>query len=81
MYHLRTRMLLHEVAKNNNLTKKQVEEIVETMFEAIRSFQSDAETRETQFFPIIRVPGFCVFYPSKKYLKSWNERISKNESD
>lgn len=81
MYHLRTRMLLHEVAKNNKITKKEAEEIVETMFEAIKHFQERPENRENMRFPIIRVPGFCIFYPSKKYLDSWNKRVNKEKDE
>lgn len=77
MYHLRTIMLIHEVAKNNGVTKEEAENIVSTMFEAIRHFQSRPENRENEHFPIIRVPGFAKFYPAKRYL----ERLKKKEEN
>jgi nucleoid DNA-binding protein len=79
MYHLRTVMLIHEVAKNNGITKEEAENIITTMFEAIRYFQSRAENRETEHFPIIRVPGFAKFYPAKRYLENLKKK-EENES-
>jgi hypothetical protein len=81
MYHLKTKRLIRELAKEHNVTIAQAEDVVTTMFEATRYFMTRPEYRETYEFPIIFIPGFCKFYPAEKTVKGIKEANEKKEKE
>lgn len=78
MKHIRTKMLLKEIAKNEEVTQEDVIKIVELVLgEYPRYIMSSCVERETNEFPNIRIPNFGIFYVSSKkkgYLAKLNKK-------
>lgn len=85
MRHLRTKMLIKEVAKNNNVNAGEVQEVIECILGSFpKHVMSQCSDREKGYFPTIRIPFFGAFYVSprkKHYLDKMNKPKNKKKDE
>ena len=80
MRHVETKFLIRELAKEEELTTRSVENIISSHFEFVRHVMGEKVNREDNYFPTVRLKNFGVFYCTdsrKKWMKKLN---SKNVS-
>lgn len=65
----KTRDLIRKIAEDENLTIRQIEDIVNSPFRFTSKLMSKGN-RKTMEFPIIRLFKFGTFRPRKGYLKA-----------
>ena len=81
---LKSREVIGSIAKEENVTRQQVEDIVNVHFEFVRHVQSQLLDREKNYFPTVRLPNFGSFYVSenmkKRLIEHNNKKKEENES-
>ena len=75
MKHLRTRMLIKEVANEYGITAAEAEDIINVHFEFLRNTMSNTVDRSKNYFPSVRLKNFAVFYCTE-YKKKQFEKVN-----
>jgi len=83
-YNYLQRAAIDKVAKENELTKKQVEDIFSKLCEYTREQMQSFEENEVgvknlESFKIIHIQNFGKFIPNKKMIKAVNNKLINNE--
>lgn len=78
MKHLKTKFLIKEIAKDEELTTQDVENIISSHFEFVRYCMTEEVDRNTNHFPSIRLRNFGIFFCTegrKKQMEKLNNRL------
>jgi len=82
---LKTKEVIGNIAKEENVTRQQVEDVIMVHFEFVRHVHSQLVDGEKEFFPTVRLPNFCSFYVpdnvKKRLIEHNNKKRQENESN
>jgi nucleoid DNA-binding protein len=82
---LKSGEIIRSISKEENITKQQVEDVIQIHFEFVRYVQSQLLDRNNNYFPTVRLPNFGSFYVSenmkKRLIEHNNKKKQENESN
>jgi len=85
MKNLKTREIIKNISLEENITKQQVEDIINVHFEFVRHVHSQLVDGDVEYFPTVRLPNFCSFYipenVKKRLIEHNNKKRQENEPD